>query len=72
MTTAGLLDDQLTADFYHYESLLSDEERKILLKARTFMRDEIKPPVNENWAKAEFPTELIQKFRTGAQLGEPL
>ncbi|WP_256258600.1 hypothetical protein [Streptomyces mirabilis] len=34
-----------------YESLLSDEKRKILLKARTFMRDEIKPLVNENWAR---------------------
>ena len=42
------LEDQLTADFYNYETLLSDEERKILLKARTFMRDEVKPLVNEN------------------------
>ncbi|SFF97027.1 hypothetical protein SAMN02787118_114105 [Streptomyces mirabilis] len=39
----------LTTDTY--ESLLSDEKRKILLKARTFMRDEIKPLVNENWAR---------------------
>ncbi|MGW2962523.1 acyl-CoA dehydrogenase family protein [Streptomyces sp. NPDC001220] len=57
------LDDQLTADFYLYESLLSDEERKILLKARTFMRDEVKPLVNDAWSKAELPQELIEKFR---------
>ncbi|HKN52905.1 MAG TPA: acyl-CoA dehydrogenase family protein [Amycolatopsis sp.] len=57
------LEDQLTADFYNYETLLSDEERKILLKARTFMRDEVKPLVNENWAKGEFPKELIGMFR---------
>ncbi|MET7783710.1 MULTISPECIES: acyl-CoA dehydrogenase family protein [Streptomyces] len=57
------LDDQLTADFYLYESLLPDEERKILLKARTFMREEVKPLVNDAWSKAELPQELIEKFR---------
>lgn len=57
------LEDQLTADFYNYEALLSDEERKILLSARDFMTAEIKPLVNEYWAKGEFPHELIGKFR---------
>ncbi|MCX4437179.1 MULTISPECIES: acyl-CoA dehydrogenase family protein [Streptomyces] len=57
------LDDQLTADFYLYESLLPDEERKILLKARTFMREEVKPLVNDAWSKAELPQQLIEKFR---------
>ncbi|MCX5192211.1 acyl-CoA dehydrogenase family protein [Streptomyces sp. NBC_00268] len=56
-------DDQLAADFYLYEALLSDEERKILLKARTFLREEVKPLVNESWSKGEFPKELIEKFR---------
>lgn len=67
MTTAAApvaqLDDQLTADFYLYESLLPDEERKVLLKARTFMREEVKPLVNDAWSKAELPQELIEKFR---------
>jgi glutaryl-CoA dehydrogenase len=57
------LEDQLVADFYNYEALLSDEERKILLSAREFMTTEIKPMVNEYWAKGEFPQELIGKFR---------
>ncbi|MER6539873.1 acyl-CoA dehydrogenase family protein [Streptomyces sp. 900105755] len=57
------VEDRLTADFYDYESLLSEEEYKILLKARTFMRDEVKPLVNESWGKAELPDELIDKFR---------
>ncbi|MCX5097916.1 acyl-CoA dehydrogenase family protein [Streptomyces sp. NBC_00365] len=65
MTTTPLApqDDQLAADFYLYEALLSDEERKILLKARTFLREEVKPLVNEYWSKGEFPKELIEKFR---------
>ncbi|AVH60720.1 MULTISPECIES: acyl-CoA dehydrogenase family protein [Streptomyces] len=57
------LDDQLAADFYLYEALLSDEERKILLKARTLMGDEVKPLVNDAWGKGELPQELIEKFR---------
>ncbi|MFD9003725.1 acyl-CoA dehydrogenase family protein [Streptomyces sp. NPDC059582] len=57
------LEDQLAADFYQYEALLSDDERKILLKARTLMRDEVKPLVNEAWGKAELPEALINKFR---------
>ncbi|MGW9031108.1 acyl-CoA dehydrogenase family protein [Streptomyces sp. NPDC055722] len=57
------LDDALVADFYQYEALLPDDERKILLKARTLMREEVKPLVNEAWSKAELPEELINKFR---------
>ncbi|GAA1951264.1 acyl-CoA dehydrogenase family protein [Amycolatopsis minnesotensis] len=68
MTT---LEDQLTADFYDYETLLSEEERKVLVQARTFMRTEIKPMVNEAWAKGEFPKELIAKFREQGLAGVP-
>ncbi|MEU8691381.1 acyl-CoA dehydrogenase family protein [Streptomyces sp. NPDC048665] len=56
-------DYQPGADFYLYEALLPDDERKTLLKARTFLRDEVKPLVNEYWEKGEFPQELIEKFR---------
>ncbi|MGX5208100.1 acyl-CoA dehydrogenase family protein [Streptomyces violaceus] len=70
-TTIEPLEDQLTADFYTYEALLPDEERKILLKARALMRNEVKPLVNENWAKGEFPTELISLFRDSGLAGLP-
>jgi glutaryl-CoA dehydrogenase len=50
-------------DFYGYESLLPEEERKLLQRARDFMTTEVKPIVNEYWAKGEFPRELIGKFR---------
>ncbi|MER5820890.1 acyl-CoA dehydrogenase family protein [Streptomyces mirabilis] len=56
-------DDLLGADFYLYEALLPDGERKILRKARAFLRDEVKPMVNRYWDKGEFPMELIEKFR---------
>ena len=71
MNTMEALEGQLTADFYNYETLLSDEERKILVKAREFMRTDVKPLVNENWAKGEFPKELIGMFRESGLAGLP-
>ncbi|MFG2287830.1 acyl-CoA dehydrogenase family protein [Streptomyces sp. NPDC048595] len=55
--------DQLAADFYGYENLLPDHERELLLRARDFMRNEVKPLVNDAWAKGVFPRELIDRFR---------
>ncbi|MEU1039478.1 acyl-CoA dehydrogenase family protein [Streptomyces sp. NPDC005907] len=65
------LEDQPAADFYDFEAALSEEERKILLRTRTFMRDEVKPLVNENWAAGTFPAELIDKFRASGLVGLP-
>ncbi|MDI5980566.1 acyl-CoA dehydrogenase family protein [Amycolatopsis magusensis] len=61
----------LTADFYDYEALLPEDEREILVRAREFMRTEVKPLVNENWAKGEFPKELIGLFRESGLAGLP-
>ncbi|MEU6344581.1 acyl-CoA dehydrogenase family protein [Streptomyces sp. NPDC046977] len=65
------VDDQLEADFYMYQSLLSGEELEILLGARAFLSKEIKPLVNEYWAKAEFPVEYIEKFRSSGLAALP-
>ncbi|MEU5214134.1 acyl-CoA dehydrogenase family protein [Streptomyces sp. NPDC020742] len=68
-TNAAPLEDQLASDFYNFEALLPDDERKILLKARTLLQKEVKPLVNECWAKDEFPEELIEKFRGSGLAG---
>ncbi|MBP2478578.1 glutaryl-CoA dehydrogenase [Crossiella equi] len=65
------LADQLTADFYNFEALLPDEERKLLLKARELMTEQVKPLVNENWGKDHFPRELIEIFRGSGLAGLP-
>ncbi|MDT0485691.1 acyl-CoA dehydrogenase family protein [Streptomyces doebereineriae] len=70
-TTIEPLEDHLISDFYDYEALLPDEERKLLLKARTLMRDEVKPLVNENWGNGTFPRELIGIFRDSGLAGLP-
>ncbi|MGW5719387.1 acyl-CoA dehydrogenase family protein [Amycolatopsis sp. NPDC003865] len=65
------LEDKLTADFYDFEALLPDDERKLLVKAREFMTDDVKPLVNENWEAGTFPKELIGMFRESGLAGLP-
>jgi glutaryl-CoA dehydrogenase len=54
--------DLLTGDFFGYESLLPDDERKDLLALREFLDDKVRPRVNDAWAAAEFPMDLIPEF----------
>ncbi|MGY1845471.1 acyl-CoA dehydrogenase family protein [Modestobacter sp. SYSU DS0875] len=52
----------LPADFFAFQSLLSEEEQKELLALREFLESEVEPRVNAAWAAAEFPMDLIPKF----------
>jgi glutaryl-CoA dehydrogenase len=65
------LKDKLVADFYDFEALLPDEERKLLVKAREFMTNDVKPLVNDNWEAGTFPKELIGMFRDSGLAGLP-
>ena len=56
----------LPADFYAYEELLSDSEREKVNRLRDFFRTEAAPIVDDYWARAEFPFELVKGF---AKLG---
>ncbi|GGM19352.1 glutaryl-CoA dehydrogenase [Streptomyces fumigatiscleroticus] len=69
MTSA--MDDRLAADFYDFQAALPDEERTILLRTRTFLRDEVKPLVDDAWAEGRFPEELIDRFRESGLVGLP-
>jgi glutaryl-CoA dehydrogenase len=53
----------LPGDFYACEELLSGEERKEVERIREFARMEIAPIVNDYWARAEFPSGIIGRFR---------
>lgn len=53
----------IDGDFYDISSRLNAEDRALQLKVRAFMEKEIQPLVNEYWLKAEFPFEIIPKFR---------
>jgi glutaryl-CoA dehydrogenase len=52
----------LPGDFYSYLDLLSDRERQSIGRLREFLRAEVPPIVDDYWARAEFPFELIPGF----------
>src|ERR1700741_3142980 len=60
--TPYLDEGQLPGDFYAYEELLSDSEREIVARLREFLRTDVAPILDDYWARAEFPFELIEGF----------
>ncbi|MFF1385965.1 acyl-CoA dehydrogenase family protein [Arthrobacter sp. NPDC058288] len=59
---AGLADSLPTADFFGFESLLSDRERRKLEELRAFLAAEIAPFATEWWNNAEFPAHILPKL----------
>jgi alkylation response protein AidB-like acyl-CoA dehydrogenase len=49
----------VTSDFYDLESLLSDEDRALLHRVRTFMDEQVQPIINDYWTRGKTPLELI-------------
>ncbi len=63
---------EINGDFYALSQTLSEEERKIQLKVREFMKKEISPIANEYWLKGEFPHHIIPKLAELDLCGAPL
>jgi glutaryl-CoA dehydrogenase len=59
---AGLM----PGDFYAYEELLSETEQRSVDRIREFFRTQVSPIVDDYWARAEFPFQLVEGF---AKLG---
>jgi len=47
------------SDFLSFEQLLADDDRALLARVRSFMREEVEPVINGFWTRAEFPHELV-------------
>jgi glutaryl-CoA dehydrogenase len=52
----------LGTDYYLIEELLTDEEREIRDRVRSFADREVIPVINDYWERAEFPFEMIPKI----------
>ena len=52
----------LGTDYYLIDELLTDEEREIRDRVRSFADREIIPVINEYWERAQFPFEMIPKL----------
>jgi glutaryl-CoA dehydrogenase len=56
----------LVSDFYGWEAELSEQEKALLMKLRHYLETEVKPIVNDHWARAEFPMFVVKGL---AELG---
>ncbi len=52
----------INSDFYDVERALTDDERAMLLRWRTFLRQEVAPIINDYWERGEFPMQLIPRI----------
>lgn len=59
-------------DYYLLADLLSDEEREIRDRVRTFVDAEVLPIINDYWERAEFPFELVPKLAQLGVVGGPI
>ncbi|MDQ0278648.1 glutaryl-CoA dehydrogenase [Arthrobacter silviterrae] len=50
------------ADFFGYESLLTDQEAAKLAQLRTFLAEEVAPYSTQWWNDAEFPAHILPKI----------
>jgi glutaryl-CoA dehydrogenase len=60
-----------TSDFYSYECLLTDEERKLLHAVREFTSTDVAPVLLEHWSRATFPFQIVPGMRELGIAGLP-
>ncbi|MBC7724968.1 MAG: acyl-CoA dehydrogenase family protein [Burkholderiaceae bacterium] len=64
--------EPLTSDFYGYENKLTTREKELILKLRAFLEAEVRPIVNEHWARAEFyPRSIVTGLAELGLFGQP-
>jgi glutaryl-CoA dehydrogenase len=60
-----------SSDFYHIRSALPAEDQALLARARAFMQDRVAPIIEDYWARAEFPFQIIPGLRALNVAGLP-
>jgi glutaryl-CoA dehydrogenase len=53
----------VNGDFYGIESVLNPDERALLSRVRAFMETSVAPIIEQYWARAEFPFEILPGLR---------
>jgi glutaryl-CoA dehydrogenase len=62
----------LISDFYGFENALEDREKAVLAELRHFLETEVKPIVNDLWARAEwFPPSVVKGLADLGVFGMP-
>ncbi len=53
---------QANGDFYSLHTTLSEEDRALLQRVRTFLEAEVSPIINQYWTREEFPHQLLPEM----------
>src|SRR5262249_7434268 len=61
----------IDGDFYQIAGLLSDADRRLLGRVRTFMEQPVAPIINRYWTRAAFPFDILPGFRELGIAGTP-
>src|ERR1700761_8655071 len=61
----------LAGDLYQFQDLLSDDERAVAERVRSFLAAEVTPIANDFWSRAEFPDHLIKAYADLGIAGRP-
>jgi len=70
--TAATTFTPIPSDFYGFEAALEDREKDVLTRLRAFLETEVKPQVNDLWAKAEFfPASVVKGLADLGLFGMP-
>ena len=62
LTTAAIPFTTLTSDFFGYEDSLTDQEKSVLMDLRDYLDREVRPIVDDYWARAEFPMQVMKQL----------
>jgi len=63
--------EPLSSDFYGYENSLSDREKDVIVRLREYLEAEVRPIVNDHWARAEFPHQIVKGLADLGLFGMP-
>ncbi|HEV7951434.1 MAG TPA: acyl-CoA dehydrogenase family protein, partial [Glaciihabitans sp.] len=63
--------EPLSSDFYGFENSLSDREKQVITALRAYLETEVRPIINDHWARAEFPHQIVQKLADLGLFGMP-
>jgi len=61
--------ETIAGDFYGFANQLTDREKDFLTTLRAELESELKPIVNENWEKAEFPRRIVDVLHRNDVIG---
>jgi glutaryl-CoA dehydrogenase len=61
----------LSSDFYGFENSLTDQEKGVIVRLREYLETEIRPLVNDHWARGEFIYPAVQGLADLGLFGLP-